>query len=219
MGTRGSAGIIYQEKEKLGYNQFDSYPDGLGRRMLEIIAKINNENGWEKFKNNFAQLKNIDGSNEITDLEIIEKYSKYANLNVSEQKLSDPYCLFRKIQGYGWIDEVYKGYLQDYPFDNEFIYNSLSCEYAYIINLDTMKLEFYTGFQKVSQNGNRFGEEKRDNYYPCRLVGVFNLLEIFDTELVEKMNNIIETGKDDSSVNTYFRKPKLDMINEKSLIE
>jgi len=33
------------------------------------------------------------------------------------------------------------------------------------------------------------------------------------------MNNIIETGKDDSSVNTYFRKPKLDMINEKSLIE
>jgi hypothetical protein len=217
MGTRGSAGFIYQEEVKLGYNQFDSYPDGLGRDVLGIVSKINKEDGWEKLKNNVLKLKDI-GRDTITDDELLKRYEKYSNLSVSEQKLSDPYCLFRSIQGSDWIDEVYSGNLEHYTLENNFVYDSLFCEYAYIINLDTMKLEFYDGYQKEVQVGNRFGESSNsDGYYPCRLVGVFSLLRILDTpdinDILLKMDQISESKQDDSSVINYFRKPKLEAIS------
>jgi len=215
MGTRGSVGVIYQKEVKLGYNQFDSYPDGLGLETLDVISKVNKEDGWDDLKKNIANLKNIK-ENEIKDPKIIEKYRKYSNLGVGQQKLTDPYCLFRELQGTDWIDETYKGNIEHYIFNNKFIEDSLFCEYAYIINLDTMKLEFYNGFQKKPQKGNIFGDVPNgEGYYPCRLVGVFDLLDINDDSIVDKMNNIIETGKDDPSVINYFRKPKLDIINSK----
>lgn len=219
MGTRGSVGFIYQEKENLAYNHFDSYPEGLGADVLEIIVKINKEEGWEKFKKNAIKLKNVEG--DITDQKLIKKYEKYSNLGVSKKELSDPYCLFREIQGSDWLNEVYTGELEDYTLDNKFIKESLFCEYAYVINLDTMKLEFYNGFQKVPQVGNRFGNELVEGYYPCRLVGVFTLSDIIDSDaalnLVERMQKILETEVDDHTVMSYFRKPKMEAINEKSL--
>ena len=155
MGTRGSVGFIYKDKEYLSYNNFDSYPSVLGVDVLSFIAKINEENGWDKFKEYASILKDIK-EEDITH-EIIEKYKKYADLNVSTKSYSDPYCLFRSIQGCEWMEELYKGNLQHFTLDNEFIKDSLYCEYAYIINLDTMKLEFYDGYQKEPQLSNRFG--------------------------------------------------------------
>jgi hypothetical protein len=218
MGTRGSVGVIYQEKEKLGYNQFDSYPDGLGKDILNIVTKINRENEWSILKDRISKLKNV-GEREIMDTRIMEKYKKYSDLSVSEQKLSDPYCLFRKIQGVDWIEKVYSGDLEDYPLNNEFIKDSLFCEYAYLINLDTMKLEFYSGFQESPQKDNRFGQTiNEDGYYPCRLVGLFDISDIIDSDdidkIVYKMNSIVESEKDDPSVLSYLRKEKLEKINE-----
>ena len=58
----------------------------------------------------------------------------------------DWYCLLRHAQG---DLNVYKNGLR-YMIDNhDFIKDSLFCEYAYIINLDTKRLEFYVGFQKT----------------------------------------------------------------------
>jgi hypothetical protein len=217
MGTRGSLGFIVEDKEYLAYNHFDSYPDGLGEEVLQFIEKINKEDGWVKFRENAKNVIQLEGDR-VTDTEIQEKYKKYADLGVSDKTLEDPYCLFRDIQD-SWMEEIYKGELQHFFFNNDFIHDSLFCEYAYIINLDTMKLEFYDGFQKKSQKGNRFGETpNEDDYYPCRLIAVFDLEKIIDSddvdEIVKKMNNICESKKDDPSVITYFRKSKLDAINE-----
>ena len=225
MGTRGSLGFICEEKEYLNYNQFDSYPDGLGQEVLKFITNINSQNGWSKFKENGKNLIQLEGKR-VTDPEIMERYKKYADLGVSEQTLEDPYCLFRKIQN-SWMNEIYKGELQHFYFNNKFIYDSLFCEYAYIINLDTMKLEFYDGFQDKPQIGNRYGAEpNEDGYYPCRLVCVFDLQSIINSDdvklIIEKMENFCGSKKDDSSVKKYFnacfRKPKLDVINEKASV-
>lgn len=218
MGTRGSSGIIYNEKTYLSYNHFDSYPSELGKNVLNLISKINIKEGWDHFKEKVSKLKEIK-EKEITDQLIIEKYKKYSDLSVSDKKLSNPYCLFRNLQGSEWINEVYNGNLEDYKFDNKFVKDSLFCEYAYIINLDTMKLEFYDGFQKIPQAGNRFGQSHdEDGYYPVRLVSVFNLLEIRDSvdigDIIEKMNNICETKTDDPVVINYLRKPKLQEIKK-----
>jgi len=212
MGTRGTSGLIINNKEKLSYNVFDSYPSGLGRDVVNLIVFINNENGWEKFRKNAKKLKELKN---ITS-EIIEKYKKYADLNVSNKSYTDPYCLFRKIQGSDWLKEVYEDNLEHFNINNTFIKDSLFCEYGYIINLDTMKLEFYDGYQQKKQENNRFGvEPNADGYYPSRLVGVFDLENIQDVDfMVDKMEKIVDSEKDDSSVNKYFRKDKLKEINE-----
>jgi hypothetical protein len=57
-----------------------------------------------------------------------------------------------------------------------FIYESLYCEYAYIINLDTDELEIYVGHQREPQPGNRYGETSNDHgYYPCALLTKYDL--------------------------------------------
>ena len=37
MSTRGAVGMIYNHKEKIGYNHYDSYPEGLGNELLTFL--------------------------------------------------------------------------------------------------------------------------------------------------------------------------------------
>jgi len=37
MGTRGSFGFRIKTKDKLAYNHFDSYPDGLGASVCDFM--------------------------------------------------------------------------------------------------------------------------------------------------------------------------------------
>ena len=71
-----------------------------------------------------------------------------------------------------WYDALSAGkvYITD---DSEDI-TYATCEYAYIINLDTGNLEFWVGKQETPQPGNRYGEE-RDYYghYPSCLAAEY----------------------------------------------
>jgi len=62
---------------------------------------------------------------------------------------------------------------------------SLFCEYAYIVNFDTGKLECYRGFQTFRHKRGRYASadgivpyEGADPYYGCKLVKTFNLVKI-----------------------------------------
>jgi hypothetical protein len=75
--------------------------------------------------------------------------------------------------------------------DEDFIKDSLFCEYGYIINLDENVLEFYLGFQKTPTKDNRYGTEVIDKdyeYYPCK-----NVLNIPLNEItVDKIDKIVK---------------------------
>lgn len=55
---------------------------------------------------------------------------------------------------------------------HEFLYNSLFCEYAYIINLDTRKLEFYTGSNRNPEANGRYADHYayKDDHRYCGVV-------------------------------------------------
>lgn len=88
------------------------------------------------------------------------------------------------------------------------------CDYAYIINLDTMVLEYYIGYQTTPQIGNRFGTTSNDGeYYPCRLCSIYDLSNI-DSDYI--IDDIIENmkfldGYEDKyeNVSSIYRKHKL----------
>ena len=154
----GTVGFIYQNKISLGYNNQNSDPDCLGGDVLDLIIRINKEKGWNVFKEHSLNLKNVD----ITDENIIEKYEKYSSPGNSK--------IFSDIISTEWLIEMYEGKIQDYIIDNQFIKESLYCEYGYIINLDNMKMEYYLRDQEKPQKNNIFGNVIIDGYNPSRLV-------------------------------------------------
>lgn len=182
MSTRGEVGIILKGEYKGLYNHSDSYPGGLGEEVVAFIKAVNKtKTGWARLKRNMHKVITIDRNIKPT-AEEIERYKQYANLNVSNQSYEDWYCLLRELQGVAAFVEIMKGKLKHADFGavgKEFIKDSLSCEYAYVINLDNMTLELYKGYQEAPQEGNRFGVEKNSSgHYPCKLMGICKLSKI-----------------------------------------
>lgn len=179
MGTRGSVGIVSGGKFRGVYNHSDSYPGGLGDDVVSFVKEVNKtKTGWARLKRNIAKVEPI--TDKKPTPEEIEAYKQYADLSVSNQSYEDWYCLLRNIQGMQTFAEILKGNLKHASFD-DFVKDSLFCEYAYVINLDDNTIEFYKGFQTSPQEGNRFGTEPSKpggEYYPCAMVGKCPLKKI-----------------------------------------
>ena len=170
MSTRGCYGFRKNGADKLTYNHFDSYPDCLGRTMVEfckatLISELNEI---------FDKLILVNESAKPT-AEQIKECKQYYDGNVNRQTVEDWYCLLRNAQG---DLDAYKNGLK-YMIDScGFIKDSLWCEYAYIINLDTEELEFWVGGQDKPDIYNRYGVERNEDYYPCKMVASYPLVTI-----------------------------------------
>ena len=189
MGTRGLYGIRKNGVDKTTYNHYDSYPDGLGRDIIKFAVT----HTVEQISTLYDHIEMIN-EEKLPTSEQIALCKKYANpdFSVSNQSPYDWYCLTRGLQGdlqraYFMVLNCGITYMMD---GRDFILDSLYCEYAYIINLDTGNLEYFMGFQHKPQRGNRYGTETTyKEYYPCKLVAKYPLAEIESIDkVVESMN-------------------------------
>lgn len=177
MGTRGCYGFRKDGKDKLTYNHYDSYPECLG----EMVVKFCKETTIAEMNEIFDRIVLVDELSKPTRAQIMECIEFY-NGDVSTQSADDWYCLLRNAQG---DLNVYKHEFKYMTDGNDFIKDSLFCEYAYIINLDTNCLEFWLGFQTEPYTSNRYGTETCDNrgkYYPCKMVSYYPI----EPEFMEK---------------------------------
>ena len=204
MGTRGLYGVRKNGVDKCTYNHFDSYPSGLGNDVVKFCANNTVENLNKFFDNIILVLEN----SIPTEIQIKEcQKAGYVDLSVSTQSNEDWYCLLRNLQGnfkeyQKCIDSNSKIYMTD---GIDFIQDSLFCEYAYIINLDDEVLEFYEGFQKEPQVGNRYGTKEDRGYYPCKLALTIPLDEIDDVDrIVKKMEYGSEEVAETMEINSEF---------------
>lgn len=140
MGTRGLFGFHYKGKFYVAYNHFDSYPDGLGNDIIKEIKKAISNGTFESWKLKLENIKCIDEETPPTT-EDIQKLKPYTDLNVSTASTSDWYCLLRKCQGS--LELILEsGYLNNHVKKDGKPYFQ---EFAYIVNFDTQKLDFYCG--------------------------------------------------------------------------
>jgi len=207
MGTRGFITFVAPdlrepkgEVEKTTYQQFDSYPEGVGLRVLEFLRdEVGPSNPTNRLRLGRA----------ITDLRVVHDYPEekrtpvtssdakrlaaYANFNVdaydeNNQKRDQPswYQLLRETQGDpGAI--IACGYLLD---ASDFPRDSLFAEWGYVIDLSGDAFEVYAGFQEKPHTAGRFAdrgpwkpEHRIQTYYPVKLVSSYSLAALPTNEL------------------------------------
>lgn len=187
MGTRGLVGFRVDEMDFLSYQQFDSYPSGVGQQVLDELKGLLSEFQVAEMRERVRGIRLVKSDGEPTE----EEQQKYMETweNVSTGK--DWYSFLRECQGHirKWYD---LGLMMD---SQTFIRDSLFCEWAYIVNLDTMKLEVYKGFQTTPGKGRYKGRKSKNwkpryegesFYYPCSLIAEFDF-----TDLPEKMDDAL----------------------------
>lgn len=177
MGTRGAIGFKLDQKEVIFYNHWDSYPDALGQDMVDYVRSVSD---WNAIREQVTAFEAVDRDQKPTAEQKAWAHKLgTVNLSVSERSENDWYCLTHAAQG----DIALQLELGFGELGNDFPRDSLFCEYAYIINLDTMELEFYEGFNENREAEGRYarGDDEdfaRHGYAGVRLVGEAPLSDI-----------------------------------------
>lgn len=187
IGTRGCYGFYRDGTNKLTYNHFDSYPEYLGYNVVEFIR----DTSIEEMNQIFDQIVMVNEDSPATKKQI-DECLKWYDSSISTGALDEWYVLLRRAQGDLF---AYKKGLRFMIDNSEFMKDSLFCEWAYVINLTTNKLEIYRGFQKKPQK-NRYYTRKQicKGYYNVKLVIEFPLDNIPD-DWVEQLDK--ECKKED----------------------
>lgn len=187
MGTRGSIGwhLGDIDPDVLLYNHFDSYPEGVGVDVLGHARRAAKDFG--AVCEAVAGLTVVDETGEPTPEQVEDLFSK----GVSPQNVSTGANWYAWLRGaQGNLDAYLQlGYA---PVNNSFVYDSLFCEWAYVVNLAEKKLEVYRGFQKAPGNG-RYGTPpngpEAQGYYGVSLLITFPFSDLpTDEEFLRRVN-------------------------------
>jgi hypothetical protein len=200
MGTRGAFGFRIDGVDKLSYNHFDSYPNGLGQSIIDQIKEVLATTKLGEMIENVRQIRQIDEDTEPTQEER-ERYAALTDGGVSTG--SDWYAVLRNAQGR--VDMLLDGSLDVMTNGNNFVVDSLFCEYAYILDLDTAAdrfcLEFYTGFNKDPEAPGRYAALRDGDYQGVALAAEIPLdrLHTVPTEtLVAELDAIASARYEDA---------------------
>lgn len=172
MSTRGIVGFRIDGQDKLTYNHWDSYPSAVGVDILEECRIHYKDPKHFNIHKNVRKIKLVKEGTHPTEKQVNE-YKKYADTGVSKKSLKDWYCLLRDTQG--TIQPYIDGDVKHMIDSSAFILDSLFCEWGYIVNLDTDKLEVWRGFQHSPTKSNRYGQKEDRGYFPCKMIKEYDL--------------------------------------------
>lgn len=157
MGTRHLIAVVYNNEYKVAqYGQWDEYPSGQGKDILDFLDYCNLEDFKKSVQNCYFVTK--------------EKLNEMVN---ASKNWIEEYPQFYRSTG---SDILYLVNDSNGPLplsDNlSFAGDSLFCEWAYVIDLDNDMLEVYQGFVSQPHTGERFSNTpvmEGSSYYPVKL--------------------------------------------------
>ncbi len=182
MSTRGAWGFFMDGKETVTYNGNSSFPTWLGRDIFSFPGHVIS---WsKKGHESVVSIMRIIARQIIlvpSDGRPSEKEArlcaKWAGFDVSARPPEDWSDLLGLSQG---SPEAYlEGGLRYMTDDQEFLLDSGFCEWAYIYNLDSGRLEVYRGFNKNRKAHGRYAPGlKGEKYKGVALIGEYAIAEV-----------------------------------------
>ena len=104
------------------------------------------------------------------------------------------------------------------PGAEDWIRDSLFCEYAYVIDLERQELQFFVGGQRHPQEGNPYGIVPQkpfgsnEDYYPCKYAAVFSLEYIRLTSAEHIAHEMERASKAKGEILRYCGEPSKEML-------
>ena len=174
MSTRGLTGFRYQNTDNLAYSHFDSYPDSLGRNVLRELKQVSDWSRVRELAEGFVGIPDTRETRNIDEI-VASEIRRHCDDRFHTKAPRTIYDLYRPLQG--TLEPYLSGKLRFIPTANDFIYDSLFCEWAYIANLDSSQFEVWRGLQReLNGQPNRYGSEAdRTGYFPCRQICEYSL--------------------------------------------
>jgi len=148
MPTRGNFGFFLNDKWYIVYNEFDSYPKGLGNKVLTDLKKSHENGTFKMWKDKVLQLKFIDPTIPPTP-EDIAKFAPYTNLKHHTGSTNDWNCLLYKGKN-TMVNLLRCGYMMNH-IDKETGKPKWE-QYAYVINFDTGKVDYYANYGQLMES-------------------------------------------------------------------
>jgi len=202
MSTRGVFGFRVCGTDYLARSNYDSYPFGRGlRNLLSLRGYFYGDGGkpkidWGAISAEAACLeasKRLDAlRRRVMNLTIIpEEECLVSGEDLEALKLSglltqiphrQPTWRETLLEVEGYFHPYLTGQLNYIVLNNEFIKNSLFCEWGYVLNLDLCIFEVWRGFQRTGEPSNRYGQSSQDGYFPCKRIKWYRVYG----ELLEK---------------------------------
>lgn len=169
MSTRGAAGFRIHGQDKIAYNHYDSYPNGMGLCILEELRQLLITDGIEGVREAAANLRVIDGETPPTREEQ-ERFQEFYRADIGSRRMDDWHVLLFGTQPSRGLGPLLKaGICVDH---STFLADSLFCEWAYVVNVDEALFEVYRGFGVPGKSVGRYSTMARAdiNYPPVSLV-------------------------------------------------
>lgn len=174
MSTRGLIGFRYKNNDNLAYNHSDSDPGNLGRNVLGELKQIPEWNHVRELASGFVGIPETRKVQSIDGI-VTSEIRRHCHDQFHTKNPRTIYDLYRPLQG--TLEPYLSGKLRFIPTANDFIYDSLFCDWAYIANLDSNRFEVWRGLQREpDRQPNRYGNEAdRTGYFPCRQILGYSL--------------------------------------------
>ena len=141
MSTEGAVGFVQSNNMTIIYNGYDSYPESLGNSILDFIRRW----GIDRVEDMVSNFVYVNDGSEGTGFYDFDSYFQDERGRASR------------------VVHVHK----ELPIQNDinFVYNSLFCEWLYLVDLDEGNLEVYRGFNKDKPNGRFHDVPPSENGY------------------------------------------------------
>ncbi len=188
MGTRHLICVVKDDKYVVAqYGQWDGYPKGQGVHVLNFLKMVD----IEKFKKklsliSFATPKQLqkqwvecgaDPDSDLVSLDVSNLHGQRYPQNSRDTGAKILDIIMKNDKPMKLLDSI------------DFASDSLFCEWAYVIDLDKMTLEVYSGFnnsklaseQRFSYMNKRSEKAERvskKTYYPIRLVKQYKINQL-----------------------------------------
>lgn len=183
MGTRNLTCVFMDGEYRVAqYGQWDGYPGGQGKTILEFLR---DEENIKNLKNNLDKTRFFDQKGK--DKKFLDEYDKNApewssdpDNRTPEQKRWFSQFITRDLGGEILL-KIANSTDAEILLKNsiDFAGDSLFCEFAYVVDFDKNTFEVYSGFNTSPlEKTSRFAEikpEKGSEYYPVQLMHSFDI--------------------------------------------
>ena len=196
MGTRHLTCVIQDGEFRVAqYGQWDGYPKGQGRAILDFLKMANLHHFRSRVRKRCRFFDNKEFKERYKALGLPENLV----MNAGETEVyhgAFPYL--NRDLGAAILEEIYHSTdIVELRDDSAFAHDSLMCEWAYVLDLDHNVLEVYRGHSKNFNTpkgafANGFGGHRDDEYATVTLIQTYQLDDLPSVEtLVEQCDPAI----------------------------